>query len=98
MSGTILSNSLTAQEIVDLTKRHTLFEWSSQASVDPIPVAGAKGSYFWTPDGRRFLDFNSQPMWLKRRNRDSPDHGTDQGTAGAAGLRNPFMATEPRAR
>ncbi len=53
---------MTSREIVDLTKRHTLFEWSAQAKVDPIPVAGAKGCYFWTPEGRRYLDFNSQLM------------------------------------
>src|ERR1039457_2432123 len=35
--------TMTGQEIVDLTKKHTLFEWSAQAKVDPIPVARAKG-------------------------------------------------------
>jgi len=34
---------LSGQTIVDLTKKHTLFEWSAQGAVDPIPVAGAKG-------------------------------------------------------
>ncbi len=42
---------MTGQEIVDLTKKHTLFEWSAQSKVDPIPVARAKGVYFWTPEG-----------------------------------------------
>ena len=53
---------MTGQEIVDLTRKHTLFEWSAQAKVDPIPVARAKGIYFWTPEGKRFIDFNSQLM------------------------------------
>ncbi|HVC19167.1 MAG TPA: aminotransferase class III-fold pyridoxal phosphate-dependent enzyme, partial [Vicinamibacterales bacterium] len=53
---------MTSAEMIALTKRHTLFEWSSQEGVDPIPVAGAKGVYFWTPDGTRYLDFNSQLM------------------------------------
>ena len=35
--------AMTGDEIVELTKRHTIFEWSAQAKVDPIPVAGAKG-------------------------------------------------------
>ena len=48
--------------MVALTKRHTLFEWSAQAKVDPIPVARAKGIYFWTPEGKRYIDFNSQLM------------------------------------
>ena len=54
--------TMTGDEIVALTKRHTLFEWSAQSKVDPIPVAGAEGVYFWTPEGKRFLDFNSQLM------------------------------------
>ena len=53
---------LSGQVIVDLTKKHTLFEWSAQSKVDPIPVARAKGIYFWTPEGKRFIDFNSQLM------------------------------------
>jgi hypothetical protein len=28
------------------SKKHTLFEWSAQSKVDPIPVARAKGIYF----------------------------------------------------
>ena len=54
--------SLTGEEIVELCRRHTLFEWSAQAAVDPIPVAHAKGIYFYTPEGKRFIDFNSQLM------------------------------------
>ena len=54
--------AMTGQEIVDLTRKHTLFEWSAQSKVDPIPVARAKGIYFWTPEGKRFIDFNSQLM------------------------------------
>src|SRR5689334_6975786 len=98
MSGAILSNSLTAQEIVDLTKRHTLFEWSSQAAIDPIPVAGAKGSYFWTPDGRRFLDFNSQLMCVNAGHGDPRIVEAIQRQAATLAYANPFMATEPRAR
>src|SRR5205807_8202623 len=56
------SSDLTGEEIVALTKKHTLFEWSAQSKVDPIPVARAKGIYFWTPEGKRFIDFNSQLM------------------------------------
>src|SRR5208282_1145551 len=54
--------AMTGQEMVDLTKKHTLYEWSAQSKVEPIPVARAKGIYFWTPEGKRFIDFNSQLM------------------------------------
>ena len=53
---------MTGPEIVALSKKHTLFEWAAQDSVDPIPVARAKGVHFWTPEGQRFIDFNSQLM------------------------------------
>ena len=53
---------MTGDEIVALSTRHTLFEWAAQDRVDPIPVARAKGIYFWTPEGQRFVDFNSQLM------------------------------------
>lgn len=53
---------LGGDEIVALSRAHTLFEWSAQAKVDPIPVDRAKGVYFWTPEGKRFIDLNSQLM------------------------------------
>ena len=34
--------------------------WSAQAALNPAVVAGAQGSYFWTQDGTRYLDFSSQ--------------------------------------
>ncbi|HET8827077.1 MAG TPA: aminotransferase class III-fold pyridoxal phosphate-dependent enzyme, partial [Terriglobales bacterium] len=62
MTTSVVPNSMTSSEIVDLCKKHTLYEWSAQSKVDPIPVARAKGIYFWTPDDKRFIDFNSQLM------------------------------------
>ena len=56
------NETMSGDEIVDLCRRHTLFEWSAQSAVVPIPVARAKGIYFWTPEGKRFIDFNSQLM------------------------------------
>ena len=53
---------MTSEEIIALCKRHTIFEWSPQGAIDPIPVARAKGVYFWTPEGKRYIDFNSQLM------------------------------------
>src|SRR5262245_43778520 len=92
------ATSLSAEEIVALVKRHTLFEWSAQNAVDPIPVAGAKGSYFWTPDGRRFLDFNSQLMCVNAGHGDPRIIDAIHQQAATLAYANPFMATEPRAR
>ncbi|MBI4264964.1 MAG: aminotransferase class III-fold pyridoxal phosphate-dependent enzyme [Acidobacteria bacterium] len=89
---------MTGDEIVALSKRHTLFEWSAQSAVDPIPVARAKGAYFWTPEGKRFLDFNSQLMCVNIGHADPRVVKAIQDQAAVLPYANPFMATEPRAR
>jgi taurine--2-oxoglutarate transaminase len=40
--------------------KHVLHSWSVRSAIDPIPVAGAEGRYFWDYDGKRYLDFASQ--------------------------------------
>lgn len=89
---------MTGDEIVALSKKHTLFEWSAQAAFDPIPVARAKGIYFWTPEGKRFIDFNSQLMCVNIGHGDPRVLAAITQQADALAYVNPFMATEPRAR
>ncbi|MQA29858.1 MAG: aminotransferase class III-fold pyridoxal phosphate-dependent enzyme [Luteitalea sp.] len=89
---------MTSEEMVALTRRHTLFEWSAQGAVDPLPVAGAKGSYFWTPDGRKYLDFNSQLMCVNIGHGDARVVRAIQRQAETLAYASPHMATEPRAR
>src|SRR5499433_109020 len=95
---TTATPTMSGQEIVDLTKKHTLFEWSSQSKVDPIPVARAKGIYFWTPEGKRFIDFNSQLMSVNIGHSDERVIQAINEQASVLTYANPFMATEPRAR
>ena len=90
--------TMSGQEIVDLTRKHTLFEWSAQSKVDPIPVARAKGIYFWTPEGKRFTDFNSQLMSVNIGHGDERVIRAITEQASVLAYANPFMATEPRAR
>jgi taurine---2-oxoglutarate transaminase len=90
--------TMTGDEIVRLTRQHTLFEWSAQSKVDPIPVARAKGVHFWTPEGKRFLDFNSQLMCVNVGHGDERVVRAIQEQAAVLPYANPFMATEPRAR
>ena len=90
--------AMTGEEIVELCRRHTLFEWSAQAAVDPIPVARAKGIYFWTPEGKRFIDFNSQLMCVNIGHGDERVIRAIQEQAATLAYANPFMATEVRAR
>ncbi len=89
---------LTDAELVARTKAHTIFEWSAQSKVDPIPVAGAKGCWFWTPDGKRYLDFNSQLMCVNIGHGDERVIKAIQDQAATLAYANPFMATEPRAK
>ena len=39
-----VTSGMTGQEMVALSKQHSLFEWSAQGAVDPIPVARAKAT------------------------------------------------------
>ena len=89
---------MTGEQIVALSRRHTLFEWSVQSAVDPIPVARAKGIYFWTPEGKRFIDFNSQLMCVNIGHGDERVIRAIQQQAATLAYANPFMATEVRAR
>ena len=98
MTTATLSQTMSGEEIVALTKRHTLFEWSAQAKVDPIPVARAKGIFFWTPEGKRFIDFNSQLMCVNIGHGDERVVRAIQEQVATLAYANPFMATEPRAR
>jgi taurine---2-oxoglutarate transaminase len=41
-------------------RAHVFHSWSAQGLIDPLPVAGAEGSWFWDYDGHRYLDFSSQ--------------------------------------
>jgi taurine--2-oxoglutarate transaminase len=40
--------------------KYVLHSWSVRSAIDPVPVAGAEGRYFWDFDGNRYLDFASQ--------------------------------------
>lgn len=90
--------ALTGDEIVALTKQHTLYEWSAQSKVDPIPVARAEGVYFYTPEGKRFLDLNSQLMSVNAGHGERRIIDAIHAQLSKLAFANPFMATEPRAR
>ena len=95
---TLIAETMTGEQIVDLCRRHTIFEWSAQSAVDPIPVARAKGIYFWTPEGKRFIDFNSQLMCVNIGHGDERVVRAINEQAATLPYANPFMATDVRAR
>lgn len=55
-----VADSAREARIKDLTRRHVMTSWSAQGAVDPLPLAGGEGAYFWDHRGRRFLDLTSQ--------------------------------------
>jgi taurine--2-oxoglutarate transaminase len=92
------TSTMTGPEIVALSRKHTLYEWSAQSKVDPIPVASAKGIYFYTPEGKRFIDFNSQLMSVNIGHGDERVIQAISEQVATLAYANPFMATEVRAR
>jgi len=89
---------MTGDEIVALSKKHTITEYVPQDAVNPIPVARAKGVYFWTPEGKRFLDFNSQLMSVNIGHGDPRVISAITEQAEKVTYVTPAMTTEVRAR
>ena len=56
------TDRLTTDEILRLNREYTFFSWSAQSKINPIVIDRAEGIYFWDPDGKRYIDFNSQLM------------------------------------
>ncbi len=52
--------SSNAQEIYANDRQHVLHSWSVQTKLDPLVVDHAEGVYFWTADGKKYLDLASQ--------------------------------------
>jgi len=98
MAVVVAPGTMSAEEIVSLSRRYTLYEWSAQNAVDPIPVDHAEGVYFYTPDGKRYLDFNSQLMSVNIGHGDQRVINAIKAQVDKLAYANPFMATEPRAR
>src|SRR5262245_24430726 len=89
---------MTSEEIVTLAKKHTIYEWSAQKDVDPLPIVRGQGVYLWTPDGKRYIDFNSQLMCVNIGHAEPRVVNAIQAQAATLAFASPFMATEPRAR
>jgi len=96
--GISAAPGMTSEEIVGLSRAHTMFSWSIQGQLDPIAIDRAEGVYLYTPEGRRILDFNSQLMSVNIGHGDR--RVIDAITAQANRLQfvQPAFATEIRAR
>jgi taurine---2-oxoglutarate transaminase len=89
--------SLSAEEIVRLSKQHSIFEWSAQGAVAPIPMAKADGIFFWDANNKRYFDFNSQLMCVNIGHNNKKVINAIKEQADRLVYANPYMATDVRA-
>ena len=89
---------MTSEEIVALSRAHTLFSWSVQGALDPIAIDHAEGVYLYTPEGRRILDFNAQLMSVNIGHGDKRVVAAITEQATKLQFVQPAFATEIRAR
>jgi taurine--2-oxoglutarate transaminase len=83
-------------QVVEDAKRYVLHSWSVQDAVQPIPVAGAEGRYFWDYDGNRYLDFASQLVNVSIGHQHPKIIAAIKEQAEKLCTIGPPMATEPR--
>jgi len=87
-----------SKEMVDLCLKHTLYSWSATGSVNPIPIDRAEGVYFYSPEGKRWLDFNSQLMSVNIGHQHPKVVKAIQDQAAKLCFAGPGAATEIRAK
>ena len=90
-------NPMSADEMVALTKAHSFFSWSAQEAVNPIPMARAKGVYFWDATGKRYFDLNSQLMCVNIGHGDARVIDAIKRQAEELAYAGPSMASRVRA-
>jgi taurine---2-oxoglutarate transaminase len=87
---------VTGEDIVQLNRKYTLFSWSIQSAVNPIPFDRAEGVYFWDTNGKQYLDFSSQLVNLNIGHQHPKVVQAIQDQAARFCFAQPGCATEPR--
>src|ERR671933_1219807 len=94
--ATVETNAEVGQQVVDDAKRYVLHSWSVQDAVQPIPVAGGEGCWFWDYEGKRYLDFASQLVNVSIGHQHPKVVAAIKEQAEKLCTIGPPMATEPR--
>jgi taurine--2-oxoglutarate transaminase len=91
-------NEMLTQEIKETAIKYTLQSWSKQKGLNPIPVKGGEGIYFWDFEGNKYSDMSSQLVNLNlgHGNRAIIDAIKEQ--AEKYCFVSPAYASEPRAK
>ena len=94
--ATTESRAAEGQRIQQEAKDYVLHSWSVQNAINPLPVAGAEGRYFWDYDGKRYLDFASQLVNVSIGHQHPKIVAAIKEQADKLCTIGPPMATEPR--
>jgi taurine---2-oxoglutarate transaminase len=58
--ATLEDRTAEGERVVADDRAYLIHSWSVQSALNPLPVAGGEGRYFWDYEGNRYLDFASQ--------------------------------------
>jgi taurine--2-oxoglutarate transaminase len=94
--ATLETNTELGRQVVDDAKRYVLHSWSVQNALEPLPVAGGEGRYFWDFDGNPYLDFASQLVNVSIGHQHPRVVAAIKEQADRLCTIGPPMATEPR--
>jgi taurine---2-oxoglutarate transaminase len=94
--ATLETNTELGRQVVSDAKQYVLHSWSVQDALNPIPVAGGEGRYFWDYDGNRYLDFASQLVNVSIGHQHPKIVAAIKEQAEKLCTIGPPMATEPR--
>src|SRR5256714_5644990 len=94
--ATIETNRDLGRQVAEDAKRFVLHSWSVQDAIQPIPVAGGEGCWFWDYDGNRYLDFASQLVNVSIGHQHPKVIAAIKEQADKLCTIGPPMATEPR--
>ena len=94
--ATTETNPQLGEQVREDAKRYVLHSWSVQDAINPIPVAGAEGRYFWDYEGKRYLDFASQLVNVSIGHQHPQLVAAIKEQADKLCTIGPPMATEPR--
>ncbi|HFE44360.1 MAG TPA: aminotransferase class III-fold pyridoxal phosphate-dependent enzyme [Nannocystis exedens] len=93
------AKKMDSKTMIEACRAHTLYAWSQQDKVDPLPIARTEGVYMYTPEGERILDFNSQLMCVNiGHSHPKVIEALKKQLDGGLTYVYPGTATEPRAR
>src|ERR671934_238719 len=94
--ATIETNAELGRQVAEDAQRYVLHSWSVQDAIQPIPVAGGEGCWFWDYDGNRYLDFASQLVNVSIGHQHPKVIAAIKEQAEKLCTIGPPMATEPR--